>query len=275
LLRLFVCLDDDELMAMVETGAGIRELERSLKQAYGVPAWLVRGLPAHTRPEDILCVSSSILPPSDAPRDPEERARWIHSVARVLDAFDAGTIGVDKMLRNAVASQASRHYAGMAELSQIDIERYVEYVQDAETLPLRAYDAPGLMAWVERGIEQDMFSCDSDIPDAWQAPTLPGQQSTEITITPIHTKSALLAEGEAMHHCIVSYARMLATGRVSVYHIEHATGPSTLMLEPTANRRFRVREHLGVCNVVVAAEVTLLVQGWLKQAMAAGQAQSP
>jgi len=56
---------------------------------------------------------------------------------------------------------------------------------------------------------------------------------------------------------------------VALYHVEHRTGSSTLMLQVDNAGGWRVREHNGPFNNEVPAEAQRLVRSWVETSVAA------
>ena len=264
MLRLIKWLGDPTLIELVRTRARVRDVERALETRCGLSASLVRKLPATTRPEAIRRVAARTLPRSDIPAAAADRAHWTHAIARVLETLALLAPLASEALINAVASQASRHYEGMAKLSEVDLDRYLQHVALWGVAAPRSRDATQLMKWVERDTLERHLDIATDVPDEWPPPPFPRFENEEVVITPVCSKNALRAEARRMHHCVATLAREVATGKVALYHVQHRSGPSTLTLTPGPTGVWRVEQHLGPFNGWVPDEVQDLVARWVE-----------
>jgi hypothetical protein len=213
-------------------------------------------------PEDTLLVGARNVPASDLPRELSERVEWVSTIARVVRAVRPLLQPSDVRRLDAVAAHASLHHREMGELDSLDLERYARHLERSGRAPPRGHDIERLMHWVEDGMERLEHRVADDVPDEWACPALPECRAHNITITAIHTKASLNAEARAMRHCVATYAPQLVAGKLALYHVEHATGPSTLMLASSGGR-WRLRQIAGPFNEPVPAEVTVLVYNWL------------
>ncbi|MYL25125.1 hypothetical protein GLV89_15220 [Halomonas alkaliantarctica] len=94
----------------------------------------------------------------------------------------------------------------------------------------------------------------------YPAPPLPGTQ----TITPLTSWQALLQEGQRMGHCVGSYDRSVASGRLAIYHMA-APQALTIAIAPQGNH-WVLSQARGVRNAMPLAEAQEAIQAWLAAA---------
>ncbi|MDR5900427.1 PcfJ domain-containing protein [Halomonas vilamensis] len=91
----------------------------------------------------------------------------------------------------------------------------------------------------------------------YPAPPLPGTKA----ITPLTSWQALLQEGQRMGHCVGSYDRSVAHGRLAIYHMQ-APQALTIAIAPQGNH-WVLSQARGVRNAMPLDEAQKAIQAWL------------
>lgn len=98
------------------------------------------------------------------------------------------------------------------------------------------------------------------------------EDGSEWGIFPIRNAQELAEEGKEMHHCILSYARMISCPMPGLqeyaYHVQFpGEGPATLLIKEIGNGRYRIQEIRGIRNAAVPSRVQKRVKKWLRTAV--------
>jgi hypothetical protein len=86
-------------------------------------------------------------------------------------------------------------------------------------------------------------------------------------IDEILTGKALMDEGRAMHHCVVSYASRITSGAVSIWSVVHqvSKGAERVLTIEVQNASRSIVQVRGACNRVATGTELNVVQSWAGQ----------
>lgn len=94
----------------------------------------------------------------------------------------------------------------------------------------------------------------------YPSPPLPGHGE----LAPVDSWEGLLKEGQRMRHCVGSYHRAVAAGRIAIYHLS-SPEPVTVAIQ-TQGGGWGLREAKGRYNAMPSAEAQRQIQNWLSSA---------
>lgn len=94
---------------------------------------------------------------------------------------------------------------------------------------------------------------------AYPQPPLEGTEQ----IQPLTSWNDLLEEGQKLHHCVGSYHRLVASGKLFIYRV---VGDERLTLSiGSTPHGWRLDELRGYCNALASHESNELVEEWLRE----------
>ncbi len=206
------------------------------------------------------------------PKHPEAAAMW-------LAWLQAARTGCDDDFALWLAGQkiyASGWHGGMASTPVLPLAAFAWFSSHGDLPARRLMEDPwhckmglgaaikGMADWFER-VLLDLTRAD--------AKRGPGRYSkrkgaSRYTLVPLLTARDLYEEGEAMNHCVATYALQVAQGHCKIFSVRHCgRRVATLEIRWSRDRCARpfVNQLLGHSNVAVDRDVYLAVGDWLAQ----------
>lgn len=97
------------------------------------------------------------------------------------------------------------------------------------------------------------------------APWLPSGHANGYSIVPLDSAEKLWQEGRAMHHCVGSYDRRVASGLSYIYSVRHGDQRIATVELVRSNGVIRPAQMRGKCNERPPKEVGSAVRKWLSE----------
>ena len=86
-----------------------------------------------------------------------------------------------------------------------------------------------------------------------------------LLIRPVSSQRELIAEGDALHHCVKTYAKKHAGGESAIFLIRRASAPWTPFFTLELDERgLKVLQNRGLCNCGRTPEVEAFEEKWLR-----------
>jgi hypothetical protein len=96
------------------------------------------------------------------------------------------------------------------------------------------------------------------------APWYPAAKQGGFDIIPIATAADLYREGQAMHHCVATYADRVREGACYVFSVRQSGGPVATVSLVRDGARVLIEQVRGPCNSASTAAIMTAVRQWLR-----------